>query len=128
MLFGSIRDVPSSDVGGSTIRGGTRGFRIQWLITKENGSSKYAVRRFTVEPGGRMPLHKHKYTEAVVILRGALRVRINEEERVLGGPGDFFFTGGPGGEPHSIENAGRDEAEFICTISYEDDMSITVLE
>ncbi|GGP19139.1 cupin [Thermocladium modestius] len=123
MLFGSIRDVPSSDVG-STIRG-TRGFRIQWLITKENGSSKYAVRRFTVEPGGRMPLHKHKYTEAVVILRGALRVRINEEERVLG-PGDFFFTGP--GEPHSIENAGRDEAEFICTISYEDDMSITVLE
>lgn len=115
--------MPSSDVG-AAIRG-TRGFRIQWLVTKENGSSKYAVRRFTVEPGGRMPLHKHKYTEAVVILRGALRVRVNEEERVLG-PGDFFFTGP--GEPHSIENVGRDEAEFICTISYEDDMSITVLE
>jgi len=123
MYFGSVRDVPGSDVG--AVLRGTRGFRIQWLITRDVGSTRFAVRRFTVEAGGRMPLHKHKYVEAVIILRGTLRVRVNDVEKILG-PSDFFFTGPY--EPHSIENIGSEEAEFICTISYEDDMSITPLE
>ena len=122
MIVGNINNVPLEDV--SKILKGTRGFYVQWLITKEHGS-KYAVRRFIVKPGGIMPLHDHKYTEAVVILRGRLRVKTNEGVYELGS-GDFFFTGPY--EPHAIENIGNNEAEFICVISYEDDMSLRPLE
>ena len=118
-LFGRISDVPAQDV--SALLPGTVGFSVQWLVTRDSGSDKFAVRRFTVRPGGRMPLHKHKYAEAVVMVRGRLRVRIGDEERVVG-PGEFFFT--RPWEPHSIENPFSEEAEFICTISYEDDMKL----
>ncbi|WP_243680352.1 cupin domain-containing protein [Vulcanisaeta souniana] len=73
-----------------------------------------------------MPLHNHKYTEAVVILRGRLRVRTNGGVYEFSS-GDFFFTG-PYEPPHAIENIGNDEAEFICVISYEDDMTLRPLE
>lgn len=123
MYVGNVASVPQQDV--STMLKGTRGFYIQWLVTKDHGSLKYAVRRFIVKPGGYMPLHNHKYTEAVVILRGKLKVRGNGKVYELG-PGDFFFTGPY--EPHAIENVGNEDAEFICVISYEDDMTLKPLE
>ena len=122
-MFGSVRDVPQQDV--SSLLPGTVGVYVQWLVTKETGSEKFAVRRFVVRPGGRMPLHNHKYVEAVVMVRGRLKVRVGGEERVVG-PGDFFFTAPY--EPHEIENPFGEEAEFICTISYEDDMRLYRLE
>lgn len=123
MYVGNVNNVKAQDV--SELIKGTRGFKIQWLVTKDQGSFKFAVRRFTVEPGGYMPLHSHKYVEAVVILKGRLRVRTGREEYVLG-PGDFFFTNQD--EPHALENIGGEEAEFICVISYEDDMGVKILE
>ncbi len=118
-MFGRIADVPAQDV--SSLLPGTIGFTVYWLVTRENGSDKFAVRRFLARPGGRMPLHRHKYAEAVVMLRGRLKVRIGEEERVVG-PGEYFFT--RPWEPHAIENPFDEEAEFLCTISYEDDMRL----
>ncbi len=52
VIVGNINNVPSEDV--SKLLKGTKGFYVQWLITKEHGS-KYAVRRFIVKPGGVMP-------------------------------------------------------------------------
>ncbi|WP_069806680.1 cupin domain-containing protein [Vulcanisaeta thermophila] len=123
MYIGSINNVPQEDV--SRLIPGTRGFLIQWLVTKREGSNTFAVRRFVVKPGGRMPLHIHKYVEAVVIIRGRLRVGSKDVVRELG-PGDYFFTAPY--EPHFIENISDSDTEFICVISYEDDMSIKVLE
>jgi quercetin dioxygenase-like cupin family protein len=122
MYVGNVSNVPQQDV--SSLLKGTRGFYVQWLVTKDNGSFKYAVRRFVVKPNGYMPLHNHKYTEAVVILKGKLRVKGDGAAYELG-PGDFFFTGPY--EPHSIENIGNEDAEFICVISYEDDMTLKPL-
>ncbi|WP_291764636.1 cupin domain-containing protein [Caldivirga sp. UBA161] len=123
MHVGNWVNVPQQDV--SSLLKGTKGFYVQWLVAKEHGSVKYAVRRFVVKPGGYMPLHNHKYTEAVVILKGKLRIRGNGVLYDLG-PGSFFFTGPY--EPHSLENIGDEDAEFICVISYEDDMSLKPLE
>ncbi len=122
-MFGRTSDVKPQDVSG--LLPGTVGVYVQWLVTKETGSEKFALRRFTVRPGGRMPLHNHKYVEAVYVVKGRLRVRIGAEERVVG-PGDYFFTGP--WEPHMIENPYDEEAEFICAISYEDDMKLYRLE
>ncbi len=122
-MFGNMFQVPKQDV--SQLLPGTKGFYIQWLITKETGSERFAVRRFVVRPGGLMPMHRHKYVEAVVMLRGRLVVTIGSETKVVG-PGDYFFTGPY--EPHRIENPFDEEAEFLCSISYEDDMRLEPLE
>ncbi|MGC9071081.1 MAG: cupin domain-containing protein [Acidilobus sp.] len=122
-LFGKVSDVKVQDV--SSLLPGTVGVYVQWLVTKETGSEKFAMRRFVVKPKGRMPLHNHKYVEAVFIIRGRLSVRIGNDERVVG-PGDYLFTSP--WEPHSIENPFDDEAEFVCVISYEDDMRLYALE
>ncbi|MFP3297057.1 MAG: cupin domain-containing protein [Vulcanisaeta sp.] len=122
MIVNNISNVPMEDA--SKLLKGTHGFFIQWLITKDHGA-RYAVRRFIVKPGGAMPLHNHKYTEAVIILKGRLRVRTKEGTYELG-PGDYFFTAQY--EPHAIENIGNEDAEFICVISYEDDMTLKPLE
>jgi quercetin dioxygenase-like cupin family protein len=122
VIIGNINNTAIEDA--SKLLPGTKGFYIQWLITKEHGS-KYAVRRFIVKPGGYMPLHNHKYTEAVVLLRGRLRVRTKDGTYELG-PGNYFFTAAY--EPHAIENIGNEDAEFICVISYEDDMTLKPLE
>ncbi|NAZ27869.1 MAG: cupin domain-containing protein, partial [Caldivirga sp.] len=44
MYVGNVSNVPQQDV--SSLLKGTRGFYVQWLVTKDNGSFKYAVRRF----------------------------------------------------------------------------------
>jgi len=119
MKFGRSSEVPAQDV--SQVLPGTRGLFIQWLVTKDDGSERLALRRFVMKPHGFMPYHKHKYAEAVFVVRGALRVTISGVTRLLG-PGDFFFTAPF--EPHSIENPADEEAEFVCAITYEDDMKL----
>jgi quercetin dioxygenase-like cupin family protein len=121
--FGSSSEVPAQDV--SQLLPGTRGVYVQWLVSRADGSERVALRRFLVKPHAIMPYHKHKYAEAVFMLRGRLKVNINGVDRVLG-PGDFFYTGPY--EPHSIENPSDEEAEFICAISYEDDMTLQPVE
>jgi len=123
MKFGRSSEVPAQDV--SQVLPGTRGLFIQWLVTKDDGSERIALRRFVMKPHGFMPYHKHKYAEAVFIVQGTLKVTINGVTRLLG-PGDFFFTAPF--EPHSIENPGDEEAVFVCAITYEDDMSLQPVE
>jgi Cupin domain. len=89
MKFGRSSEVPAQDV--SQVLPGTKGLFIQWLVTKDDGSDRIALRRFVMKPHGFMPYHKHKYAEAVFIVQGVLKVNVNGVERVLG-PGDFFFT------------------------------------
>ncbi|MGC9111815.1 cupin domain-containing protein [Acidilobus sp.] len=119
MKFGNYADVPPQDV--SALLPGTRGVTVQWLVSKADGSDKIALRRFVVKPHGVMPYHKHKYVEAVYIIKGTLKVTINGLTKMLKA-GDFFYTGPY--EPHSIENPSDEEAVFLCAISYEDDMSL----
>ncbi len=119
MKLGSSSDVPEQDV--STLLPGTIGVTVRWLVTSSDGSSKLALRKFHVKPHGVMPYHKHKYVEAVYIVKGKLKVTVNGVTRELG-PGDYFFTAPF--EPHSIENPYEDDAEFVCAISYEDDMHL----
>ena len=44
---------------------GSKGAYIQWLVTKDHGAH-YAVRKFTLEPHGVIPMHVHKYQETVI--------------------------------------------------------------
>jgi quercetin dioxygenase-like cupin family protein len=104
---------------------GSKGAYIQWLVTKDVGSSRYAVRRFTVKPGGLIAHHIHKYEEAVYIISGSTEVCVGREKRSMK-RGDFVFI--KGDVPHSFMNRGEEDLEFICVIPYIEDMSITPLD
>ena len=97
----------------------------QWLISKGNGSNKYAVRRQVIKPGGRAPLHKHAYDETFLVLNGKGIMTINGKSFEVK-PGTCVFV--PSKVPHSIRNNDSNDLELITVISYEDDMSIEVID
>lgn len=115
MLFGNVNEINQKP----TSLDGAKGFYVRWLVAKEQGSQKFALRVWTVDAKGFLPMHKHKYEEAVLILNGSFKVTINNTTKILG-PDDYFYTAPY--EPHSMENLSEEEGKFICVISYEDDM------
>jgi len=119
--FGNFKDVEVKPF--QTIRG-CIDTHVQWLVSKEHGNEKYAVRHFIIKPNGMVTYHKHKYTETLVILKGKGKVCVNNQIREVQS-GDFVFINS--NIPHALENEYDEDFEFICIISYEDDMSIQPL-
>ncbi|BAB66023.1 cupin domain-containing protein [Sulfurisphaera tokodaii] len=102
---------------------GSKGAYIQWLVTKNEGAH-YAVRRFTLEPNGVIPMHTHKYQETVVIVKGKCKVCVADKTYELK-DGDYIFI--DGGVKHAFVNYDK-ELEFFCIIDYPDDMSIQTID
>ncbi|MFW6040979.1 MAG: cupin domain-containing protein [Thermoplasmatota archaeon] len=87
---------------------------VQRLITEKDGSSNIRMRKFTLEPEGKMGLHKHDNTEHVqYVLKGVIKIIFNEVEKTVK-EGDAVFI--PENTPHSYENIGKTRAEFLCMI------------
>lgn len=102
---------------------GSKGAYIQWLVTKDNGAH-YAVRKFTLDPKGIIPMHVHKYQETVVITKGKCKVCVADKVYELK-EGDFIFI--DGNVKHAFVNY-EEPLEFFCIIDYPDDMSIKTLD
>jgi quercetin dioxygenase-like cupin family protein len=102
---------------------GSKGAYIQWLVTKDHGAH-YAVRKFTLEPHGVIPMHVHKYQETVIITKGKCKVCVADKTYEMKA-GDFIFI--DSNVKHSFVN-GDSELEFFCVIDYTDDMSIKTLD
>lgn len=97
---------------------GVEGTRIQWLASKFDGAPNFAMRRFTMEPGGRISLHQHPWEHEIYILKGSATA-YNEKERVEIRAGDVLFI--PGNEPHGYDNNGEEELMFICMVPNDGD-------
>ena len=52
---------------------------VREVVGEAQGSSSLSMQHFTVEPGGVTPLHRHDVDEVILVLGGALRVRIEDE-------------------------------------------------
>ncbi|BFH74094.1 cupin domain-containing protein [Sulfurisphaera javensis] len=102
---------------------GSKGAYIQWLVTKDHGAH-YAVRKFTLEPYGIIPMHYHKYQETVVITKGKCKVCVADKTYELK-EGDYIFI--DANVKHAFVNY-EGELEFFCIIDYPDDMSIHTLD
>jgi quercetin dioxygenase-like cupin family protein len=98
---------------------------IQWLTTSEHGSKEYALRRFTIAPGGVIAMHSHHYEETVYVLNGRVRVCVGPAKSTLG-PGEYVYVDGD--VPHALTNEGENEVEFLCVIPYLQDMAIRAIE
>jgi quercetin dioxygenase-like cupin family protein len=92
--------------------GAGRGTRRQVLLGPEQGAPNFAMRRFTIEEGGGMPLHTNAVEHEQYVLRGRARITIGDEVHHVG-PDDTLFI--PAGVPHAYD-VEEGPFEFLCVV------------
>lgn len=90
---------------------------IQILISPEEGPH-FAMRRFTMKPGGSMPRHTNEVEHEQYVLQGHARIGIGDEVYEVG-PGQVVFI--PAGVPHWYENIGEEDFVFLCLVPNKED-------
>jgi quercetin dioxygenase-like cupin family protein len=95
------------------IEKGVSGVSKQMLLGPEDGAPTFAMRRFTVEPGGYTFYHTHDFEHEVYVLAGKGVARSDSGETeiiadtaVLVKPNDV----------HQFVNTGQDDLVFLCII------------
>lgn len=85
---------------------------IQVLFGPDEGPH-FAMRRFTIEPGGSMPYHTNTVEHEQLILSGEAEVVCSgKTHRVK--KGDVTLI--PAGEPHSYRCLGDEPFQFLCMV------------
>ena len=102
---------PSHAVPKEEVPAGT-GTTKQLLIGPDEGPN-FALRKFSMAPGGGMPLHTNEVEHEQYVLRGRARVVIGEEVLEVKRDDVVFI---PGGVPHSYETLGGEPFEFLCIV------------
>jgi len=85
---------------------------VQVLIGPDEGPN-FAMRRFSMEPGGGMPAHTNQVEHEQYVLRGRARVGIGDQTFDVK-QNDVVFI--PAGVPHWYEAQGDEPFEFLCVV------------
>lgn len=83
------------------------------LVGRDDGAPRFAMRQFTVEPGGHTPAHQHPYEHEVYVLSGKGVVRGGETLREVKA-GDVVFM--PAGQWHQFKATGAEPLVFLCMV------------
>jgi len=89
----------------------------QVLISPEEGPN-FAMRKFSIEPGGEMPMHTNSVEHEQLVLNGRAKVVINGEE-FEARKDDVVFI--PANVPHCYKTIGNEPFEFLCVIPNKED-------
>ena len=95
---------------------------IQVLIPAEEGPN-FAMRRFTMQKGGGMPLHTNAVEHEQYVVSGRARIGIGDEVYEVQA-GDVVFI--PAGVPHWYECISEEPFQFLCIVPNQPD-KITIL-
>lgn len=87
---------------------------LQWLITKNDGARRYAMRLFTVQPGGKMPVHTHADTEHEMFVIDGEADMTDGQQTTRVRAHDAIFV--DIGQPHGLTNPTSAPFRFICVI------------
>lgn len=99
------------------------GTSIGWLSKfgdDGNGYPEYGLRYFTIEPGGRIPIHSHFYIQTMFIVDGTFECWAFDPETdelvetKICPPGTSVYV--PSMEPHGMKNIGDTPGHFLCCI------------
>lgn len=96
-----------------------QGITRKMLISPEIGPN-FAMRQFSMQPGGFMPLHTNLVEHEQYILRGHAVLELGDEA-VAVQAGDAVFI--PAGLPHSYTNTGEESFVFLCLVPNKEDRS-----
>ncbi len=92
---------------------GAKDAKMRQLISEKDGAENFAMRMFTVAPGGYTPFHFHNYEHEVFVLEGEGVLKGEEKERAFKA-GDVIFI--KPNEKHQFVNAGAMAMKFLCLI------------
>lgn len=101
----------ADEVPGEAVEAG-EGTTRQVLIGPDDAPN-FALRRFTMEPGGGMPRHTNQVEHEQYVLQGRGRVTVGDEELTVEA-GDVLYI--PAGVPHSYRAEGEEPFQFLCTV------------
>ena len=85
---------------------------IQVLISPDE-APHFAMRKFTIEPGGFMPYHTNRVEHEQLVVAGEAEV-VCEGRTIHVKKGDVTFI--PAGEAHSYRCVGNESFEFLCLV------------
>lgn len=105
------------DVSVEEVKAGTKTTR-QVLISPEEGPN-FAMRKFSIEPGGGMPMHTNTVEHEQLVLNGKAEVVIGDEI-FAAKKDDIVFI--PAGVPHSYTTIGDEPFEFLCVVPNKTDL------
>jgi quercetin dioxygenase-like cupin family protein len=88
------------------------------LIGPNQGAPNFAMRRFTLAPGGTVPKHTNAVEHEQYVLEGEYVVGLEDEERTVSA-GDTLLI--PAGTVHWYRNEGDEPGAFICVVPNGDD-------
>jgi quercetin dioxygenase-like cupin family protein len=109
-----MKHLAYNEVAAQEMKGeGVKDVTMRLLIGPQDGAANFAMRRFTVRPGGHTPLHTHDWEHEVYVLAGAGESLSDAGPRPMK-PGDFLYI--PPNEKHQFKNIGPTDLEFICLI------------
>ena len=106
----------ADQVESQAVKAGT-GTSMQVLISAEEGPH-FAMRRFSMAPGGGMPRHTNRVEHEQYVLAGRARISIGDDVFEVQ-PGDVVFI--PGGAPHDYRNIGDEPFVFLCLVPNQPD-------
>ncbi|RXK50578.1 cupin domain-containing protein [Halorientalis pallida] len=88
------------------------------LLNEDHGAPNFAIRRFTIAPGGEIPEHTNAVEHEQHVLAGQYTVGIDGEAYEVSA-GDSLFI--PAGVVHWYRNDGDEEGAFVCAVPNGDD-------
>jgi quercetin dioxygenase-like cupin family protein len=96
---------------------------IQVLISAQEGPN-FALRKFSMQPGGGMPRHTNTVEHEQYVLRGQAAITIGDETHHVKA-GDVVYI--PQNIVHSYQNTGNEPFEFLCIIPNKED-KLTIVD
>lgn len=92
---------------------GSSGCHVRWLLGEADGAPNFAMREFTLAPGGFTPRHHHPYEHEVYVVEGQGTV-LDQGQEVAIAAGDVILV--KPDEVHQFRNAGNQALRFLCLI------------
>ncbi len=92
-----------------------QGVTLRWVIGKNEGAPRFAMRIIEVHPGQATPLHRHWWEHEVYVLSGSGSVQGEQGEHAIR-EGTVVFV--PGEEEHQFRNSGSEVLRFICLVPH----------
>lgn len=92
---------------------GAKNAFVQWVIDPSSGAKNFAMRVFTIKPGGEIPKHSHWYEHEIYVLRGKGTIGAGDKEYEVR-EGNVIYV--PPEIPHWYKNTGNEDWVFICVI------------
>jgi quercetin dioxygenase-like cupin family protein len=91
------------------------GVTLRWVVAKEDGAPRFAMRVIEVAPGKATAHHQHWWEHEVYVLAGEGIVKGAGAEHPLR-EGSVVFV--PGEEMHQFVNTGAGPLRFICMVPH----------